>query len=61
MDLLTVAVAVALGATLYAFVSGVSAMAVDGEVRHHGSLEWMVRRVAFQAVAAALVVLAVLS
>ena len=40
---------------------GVSAMAVDGQVAHHDSTHWMIRRVAFQAAALALVLLAVLS
>jgi hypothetical protein len=61
MDLLTLAVFLALGAVLWSLVSGISAMAVDGQVAHHDSTHWMIRRVAFQAAALALVLLAVLS
>ena len=61
MDLLTLAVFLALGAVLWSLVSGVSAMPVDGQVAHHDSTQWMIRRVAFQAAALALVLLAVLS
>jgi hypothetical protein len=61
MDLLTLAVFLALGAVLWSLVSGISAMAVDGQVGHHDSTHWMIRRVAFQAAALALVLLAVLS
>jgi hypothetical protein len=61
MDLLTVAVFLALGATIWSLISGVSAMAIDGSVAHHDSGQWMIRRVAFQAAALALVLFAVLS
>jgi hypothetical protein len=61
MDLLTLAVFVALGAVLWSLVSGISAMAVDGQIAHHDSTHWMIRRVAFQAVALALVLFAALS
>jgi hypothetical protein len=54
-------VAVAVGATLYAFASGISAMAVDGEVGHHSSVEWMAMRVGFQALAVAAVLLALVA
>jgi hypothetical protein len=37
MDLLTLAVFLALGAVLWSLVSGISAMAVDGQVAHHSS------------------------
>jgi hypothetical protein len=36
-------------------------MAVDGQIAHHDSTHWMIRRVAFQAVALALVLFAALS
>jgi len=61
MSLLTVAVFLALGATLWSLLSGVSSMAVDGSVAKHDSEQWMIRRIAFQAAALALVLIAVLS
>lgn len=61
MDLLTLAVFLALGAVLWSLVAGVSAMAVDGQVAGHDSTHWMLRRVAFQAAALALVLVAVSS
>jgi len=61
MDLLTLVMAAVVAATVYSFVAGISAMVVDGEVAHHSSLEWMVRRVAFQAVAVLLVLIALLA
>jgi hypothetical protein len=54
-------VAAAVGGTLYAFVSGISAMAVDGQVGRHSSVEWMAMRVGFQALAVAAVLLALLA
>lgn len=44
-------------AAVYALVSGISSMAADGEVQHLNSTQWMFRRVAFQAVAFAFVLL----
>jgi hypothetical protein len=61
ISLLTLAVFVALGATVWSLLSGISAMAADGSVARHDSEGWMIRRVAFQAVALALVLLAALS
>lgn len=60
MDLLTLAMAAVVFATVYSFAAGISAMAVDGEVGHHTSLQWMVRRVAFQAVAVLFILIALL-
>ena len=61
MNLLTLAVFVALGAVIWSLLSGVSAMATDGAVAKHDSEQWMIRRIAFQAAALALVLIAVLS
>lgn len=61
MSLLTVAVFVALGAVIWSLLSGVSAMATDGAVAKHDSEQWMIRRIAFQAAALALVLIAALS
>jgi len=51
MSILTALVFLAALATIFALASGVAAMAHHGEVGHHSSEEWMVRRVVFQAVA----------
>ncbi len=51
-------VVAAVFATVIALVSGVWSMAVNGEVGHRTSGQWMVRRVAFQATAVALVLVA---
>ncbi|MCU0806054.1 MAG: HIG1 domain-containing protein [Burkholderiales bacterium] len=58
MDLLTLAVLVAVAATIWSLFAGLSSMAVDGPVARHESTHWMIRRVAFQAAALALVLLA---
>jgi hypothetical protein len=60
VDLLTLVMAGVVLATVYSFVAGISAMAIDGEVGHHTSLQWMVRRVAFQAVAVLFILIALL-
>jgi hypothetical protein len=58
MSLLTIVAVVALLATVYSFVCGVSSMATSTDVRHHTSEQWMIRRVAFQAVAVLLLLFA---
>ena len=58
MNLLTIAIVVAFLATVFSLVGGVSSMAAHGEVRHHTSEQWMIMRVAFQAAALGLVLLA---
>ncbi|MFO1286951.1 MAG: twin transmembrane helix small protein [Rubrivivax sp.] len=58
MSLMTILVLLALAATVYSLISGISAMATRGEVGHHNSDEWMFRRVGFQALAVALLVIA---
>jgi hypothetical protein len=50
----------AAAAAVVALVSGLTAMAADGEVRHLASAEWMQLRVLFQAIAALCVMLAAL-
>jgi hypothetical protein len=59
MSFFTLVVLAAVLATLAALVSGISSMATGGEVGHLDSNQWMVRRVAFQAVAFLLVLLAI--
>jgi len=61
MSILTIAIVLAVLATVYSLACGVSAMATGGEVGHRKSEQWMVWRVVFQAVTLALVVIAVLS
>jgi hypothetical protein len=60
MSLLTLAVVLAFAATIYSLVCGVTAMVAGGEVRHHNSEQWMILRVAFQALAVVLLLLAVM-
>ena len=54
MSLLSIALAVALLATVYSFICGVSSMATHGEVGHHTGEQWMAMRVGFQALAVVL-------
>jgi hypothetical protein len=61
MDLPTLAVLVAVAATTWSLLAGLSSMAVDGPVARHDSAHWMVRRVVSQAAALALVLLAALA
>lgn len=58
MNILTVAVLVAMLATIASFASGITSMACDGEVAHRKSAEWMVWRVALQGATVALLLLA---
>jgi len=58
MSLGTVLILLALAATIYSFLCGVTSMAVDGEVGHATGEKWMFRRVGFQALTAALVLIA---
>lgn len=60
MDLPTLAMVAVIFATLYSLAAGISAMIADGDVGRHSSLQWMVRRVAFQAVAILFVLIALL-
>jgi Hypoxia induced protein conserved region len=59
MSFFTVVVLAAALATVVALISGISTMASDGEVGHTDSGHWMQRRVAFQAIAFLLILLAI--
>jgi hypothetical protein len=59
MSFITVVVLAAVLATVFALISGISSMVSGGEVGHLDSGHWMARRVAFQAVAFLLVLLAI--
>jgi hypothetical protein len=61
MSILTAAIVVALLATIYSLVLGVSSMVKGGEVGHHTSQQWMIFRVGFQALAVVLLIIAMLS
>lgn len=58
MTILTAMALVAMLATVTCLVFGVAAMVGDQQVNHHGSAEWMVRRVLFQALAFILILMA---
>ena len=58
MNLLTMLVLVATLATIASFISGIVSMAHDGEVAHRNGAEWMGWRVAFQAAAVVMILLA---
>ena len=60
MELPALVMAIVILATVYSLAAGVAAMIADGEVGHHTSLQWMVRRVAFQAIAVVFVLVALL-
>ena len=57
MSILTLLVMVAVVATIVALVAGICSMAADGEVGRLNSVQWMVRRVVFQAAAFLLILL----
>ena len=59
MNLLTAAILLAFGATVYSLVCGMSSMASHGEIAHHTSEQWMVRRVVFQALTVVLLLFAI--
>jgi hypothetical protein len=59
MYLVTVVLVVALAATLFSLIGGLSSMVSHGEAGHHTSEQWMIMRVAFQALAVAMVLLLV--
>ncbi|KAB2870118.1 MAG: twin transmembrane helix small protein [Burkholderiaceae bacterium] len=59
MSLLTLAIVLAFAATLYSLICGVASMVSGGEIRQHNSVEWMMRRVGFQALAVILLLVAV--
>ena len=60
MNMLTLFVVVAAAAAIVSLISGISAMVHNGEVGHRTSAEWMTWRVAFQAAAFVLILLALL-
>jgi hypothetical protein len=60
MNMIELFLLVAVAATVYSLVSGISAMAVGHEVGHHTSEQWMVMRVVFQFAALVLVLLTTL-
>ena len=59
MSLWTIFILLALAATIYSLICGIASMAVNGEVGHTPGEQWMWRRVGFQAVTAALVLVAI--
>lgn len=61
MSMITAFVIIASLATVVSLIAGIRSMAVDGEVGHLSSAQWMVRRVEFQALAFGLILLALLS
>ena len=58
MNILTLPILGAAVATIVSLVAGITSMARGGEVGHRTSAQWMNWRVAFQAVALVLIVLA---
>lgn len=58
MNTMTVLILLALAATVFSLAAGISTMATHGEVAHHGSDDWMFRRVGFQALAIVLLLVA---
>lgn len=61
MDMMTAFALVALAATVFSLVAGISSMAIDGEVAHRRSEEWMVARVVSQGIAVLFVLFVLLS
>ncbi|MDE2612615.1 MAG: HIG1 domain-containing protein [Burkholderiales bacterium] len=61
MSILTVLILAAVAATVLSLLFGVSAMATGHDVDHRSSDQWMHLRVGFQALALALVLLALLT
>lgn len=59
MSVLTVVLVVAFLATVFSLIGGVSSMVAKGETGHHTSEQWMLMRVAFQALAVAVLLLMV--
>lgn len=61
MSMITALVLVAMLATVGSLIAGVSSMVTDSEVGHHTSAEWMGMRVAFQAAALLMILIALIS
>lgn len=60
MSPLTAAIVVAALAAVCSLVCGVSSMVSGKDVLHHSSEQWMMRRIAFQALALGLLLMAML-
>ncbi|HET7527658.1 MAG TPA: HIG1 domain-containing protein [Burkholderiaceae bacterium] len=60
MSLMTIAIVLTLLATIYSLIGGLSSMVAGGEAGHRTSEQWMIRRVAFQALALVLLAIAAL-
>ena len=61
MSILTILIIAAIVGTVTSLGFGIAAMANHGEVGHRSSAQWMTMRVAFQALAVVLLVLALLN
>lgn len=61
MSMMTVLILLAIAGVVASLVSGIATMAHHGPVGHHSGEQWMFRRVGFQALALALILLALLS
>lgn len=61
MSMMTVLILLAIAGAVASLVSGVATMAHHGPIGHHTGEQWMFRRVGFQALAVALILLALLS
>lgn len=61
MNMLTLFVVVAAVATIVSLASGISSMAINGEVGHRTSAQWMIWRVVFQAATFVLILLTLLA
>lgn len=61
MNILTLLLIAALVGVVGSLVMGITAMAGDGQVGHRTSAQWMTMRVVFQAIALALLLLALVN
>ena len=61
MDIMIALALAAMAATVVALVAGISSMAINGEIAHHTSGEWMIARVTAQGAALLFVALAQLA
>lgn len=60
MSMITALALAAMLATVGTLVAGITSMVTDSEVGHHTSAEWMGMRVAFQAVALLMILIALI-
>ncbi len=60
MNIMTFFIVLAAACVLGSLVMGIAAMANHGSVAHHSSDQWMTARVGFQALALALILVALL-